>query len=285
MKKTFPIFIFFLLAYSFCYAQNDCWIQSWKPEMDNWVFKHDGNYRYYFDLQTEVKVRNQIIDRSKEYIKDNLKIINEPAFDDKIIFMFVRDLEEMYKYAGVRVAGTIYTAEQTRDKHTVFCLFENGNVTPLKHELMHLITAIKWGRIAGGLPLAWLGEGLATYADPNVLCDGYSFEEKYIAFLQKNKLVKMDSLIIDFHGNPNDENFDYKRLLISYNQSAYMVQYMIEKYGVEKVKDLWQSGMNDFERIFGLNIEDMISDIERQLKAKYPNPIPFDWDKFQKKCY
>lgn len=285
MKIIIPIFIFFIQAYSFCHAQNDCWIPSWKPEMDNWVFKHDGDCRYYFHMQTDINVRDQIINRTKEYIKDNLKIINEPAFDDKIILMFVQDTEEMYKYAGVRVAGTIYTAEQTRDKHIVFCLFGNGKATPLKHELMHVVTIIKWGRIVGGLTLAWLGEGLATYADPNILCDGYSFEERYVAFLQNNKLVKMDSLIMDFHGNHNDENFDSKRLLISYNQSAYMVQYMIENYGIQKIKALWQNGMDDFERIFGLKMEDMINGIKRYLDAKYPNRIPFDWDKFQKKCY
>jgi hypothetical protein len=43
--------------------------------------------------------------------------------------------------------------------------------------------------------------------------------------------------------------------MIAYHQSAYMVQYLLEKYGVEKFKQLWQNGYNDFKNIYLISPE------------------------------
>ena len=49
---------------------------------------------------------------------------------------------------------------------------------------------------------------------------------------------------------------------------------------------LWQTGMDDFEIIFGLKFEDVILGINGFLNNKYPDTINFDWVKFrQKKAY
>lgn len=79
--------------------------------------------------------------------------------------------------------------------------------------------------------------------------------------------------------------FDNNKNRIRYNQSAYLVQYMLDNYGIGKVKELWQGGVEGFENIFGLKIEDMLINIESELNEKYPNPIDFDWDKFEQPCY
>lgn len=277
--KNILISIFLSLIFSCC--SNDGWHPVEYPEMEHKVSKWDKNIRYIFSTDISIEERNTTIAKSREYIKDNLWIIKESELKDSIEVIFVEDKEDMYNYTYLHVSGTVFLASD-KVNNLVFCVY--GTRHPLKHELMHIISLLKWGRYRG--EFTWLSEGLATYADPMFECDNYSFEEKYTAFLQKGKLIPIDSLMADFHGNIFAKDFDNNKNKLRYNQSAYMVQYMIENYGSEKIKALWQSeGMEYFEQIFGIKVEDMINNIERHLKAKYPNLIPFDWEEFQKKCY
>ncbi|WP_160111047.1 peptidase MA family metallohydrolase [Dysgonomonas sp. Marseille-P4361] len=214
-----------------------------------------------------------MITKCDTYIEDNLKIIKETEFIDSLDIILVQDLDEMYKYTREHVAGKISLIEDNENRNMIFCLYR-GKKSPLKHELMHMIAMCKWGIPEGGLPLQWLNEGLATYADPKAECDGYLFEEKYTAFLYSNKLINSTSLMTDF---------TYSK--ISYNQTAYMVEFLIQNYGVEKIKLLWQSGMGKFEEIIGLTFEELILQINNELSQKYPNPIDFNWPKFEEGCY
>ncbi|MDU1890053.1 MAG: peptidase MA family metallohydrolase [Dysgonomonas sp.] len=287
MKKILLLTLLSILLHSCKVSErNDCWYQSWEKELENKVYKQGNNFRYLFCEDTDIRQRNKLIDDCNKYVMDNLRIINESEYKKLTNIIFVRDYDEMFKYVNEKLAGTIICAENTStNQNFVFCLYEDGKATSLKHELMHIISYQKWGEVIGGTPLIWLSEGLAMYADPTIYCNENSFEKIYAVLMQNNKLLSTHSLIEDFRGgNPNNKDFDYVRILISYNQSAYIVQYMIDNYGIDKIKQLWQSGMDDFEKIFGLKFEDMTSEIEKELNRKYPNPIEFNWEKFYKRC-
>lgn len=275
------LFITLLLVFICCSQEKNRWTQTEYPMMEHKTSKWDENIRYTFSNRINIEDREKTIAKSKEYIEDNLRIIKESVLNDSIEIIFVDDKEEMYKYTYLHLSGTVFFLG-SKTNNLVFCIYDNKRM-PLKHELMHLVAGLKWGLIDGDF--SWFDEGLATYADSDWECDSYSFEEKYTAFMQDNKLVPMDSLITDFHGDIFTKDFDNNINRIRYNQSAYMVQYMIENYGIEKIKELWQNGMHKFEDIFGVTIYTMVDDIEKKLREKYPEPIEFDWKKFEERCY
>ncbi|MFV0417222.1 MAG: peptidase MA family metallohydrolase [Dysgonomonas sp.] len=279
--RDIPISIILILTIYCCSnSNNDDWEKAQLPTMEDKLFRQVGNITYFFNSDISIDDRNAMIKKCKQNIKDNLKMINESELSDSAYIIFVRDRDEMYKLANIRASGTVFTADFA-GTNMVFCIYNED--CPIKHELMHLVTLCKWNTKKTDISLAWLSEGLATYADPETECDGYSFEEKYAAFLQNKMLVSMDSLAENFHRNLYTEKPDMKDIKIRYNQSAYIVQYLIENYGMNKIKELWQSGMDNFQKIYGKKIEDILLDIEDKLNTKYPNPIDFDWDKFGKR--
>lgn len=276
MRNIVVAIMLILTTYCCSNSDNDAWEKAQLPRMENKLFRQVGNITYFFNSDISVDDRNAMIEKCKKDIKDNLKMINESELSDSAYIIFVRDRDEMYKLASIRAIGTVFTADFA-GKNMVFCIYKKD--CPIKHELMHLVTLCKWN-IKNDISLVWLSEGLATYADPET--DGYSFEEKYTVFLQNKMLVSMDSLTENFHRSLYTENPDLKDIKIRYSQSAYIVQYLIDNYGMNKIKELWQSSMDDFPKIYGKKINHVVLDIENELNAKYPNSIDFDWDKFLK---
>ena len=72
--------------------------------------------------------------------------------------------------------------------------------------------------------------------------------------------------------------------MIAYHQSAYIVQSLIEFQGIEKIKELWQAGFIDFEKIYGMPFSEMESKINTSIMDKYPTSIVIDWETFRKGC-
>ena len=65
---------------------------------------------------------------------------------------------------------------------------------------------------------------------------------------------------------------------------AYIVGYLIDNYGMEKFKALWKEGMEDFEKIYAISLENCLQKINDKLYKKYPDPIDFNWEEFTKDC-
>lgn len=278
MKKILVCLMLLLPGLYCCSQTTNQWRQAEDSIFAGKVYKWEGNIKYYFNSDINLKDRNAMIRKCKRYIKDNLKLINESELKDDIHIIFIKDREEMYRYVFERMAGTVVSAAEAGE-NMVFSVYANG-INPVKHELMHIINICKWGEAAGGTSLAWLSEGLATYCDPATECDGYSFEEKYVAFLQSGQLADIGTLLHNFRDTET-----YREIKIRYNQSAYIVQYIVDNYGMNKVKELWQGGMRNFTKIFGIEMGDMLTDINDMLNDKYPSPIRFDWDRFEERCF
>src|SRR5215207_7566358 len=94
------------------------------------------------------------------------------------------------------------------------------------HEVMHMITMTTWGY--PGVDSNWMNEGLAAYAENN--CNGFTDEAIYRYLQDKDMLVPMTALTTSFYKQPE---------MIAYHQAAYIVQYLLSHYGVEKLKALW----------------------------------------------
>ncbi|NLT04431.1 MAG: hypothetical protein GXY09_11280 [Bacteroidales bacterium] len=63
------------------------------------------------------------------------------------------------------------------------------------------------------------------------------------------------------------------------------MKYLIDNYGIEKLKALWATGMTHFENITALSFHDVLKTIETNVLLQHPHPIALDWKAFEKACY
>lgn len=262
MKKYKLVLFLSLLIYSYnLTSQNKDWSHSTFAHLEDKITKVDGNIRYFINSGISATEGDSIIEITKKHIEHNLKLIGESDFKDSVYIVLVRSRDEMIKYAGGRISGISMLKDKYVPQNMICCISK-----VLKHELMHIIVSLKWNPLIKnyiGHP-DWLSEGLAVYADPEAeALNGLTLKEVYASFHQNNKLLKSD-LLIKFPSITSTE------IEIAYIQSGYIVQFLIERYGIQKFKELW-FGSYDFEKIYGINMECMIQKINKELCQKYSN--------------
>ena len=71
--------------------------------------------------------------------------------------------------------------------------------------------------------------------------------------------------------------------VIAYIQSAGIVKYLYENYGVEKIKLLWTAGFENFNSIYGFPISQLETDWLNFIKT-VPVPKDFDINKLKEGC-
>lgn len=223
------------------------------------------NITYYFPSEVEIPRRNLAIEECQKAIEENLKLIGETEFNNIIDVEFLRSKKEMLKYGGMAAQGLAFP-----ESNVLFSLLKETG-SPIKHEMMHMITMYKWG--TPKTSLIWMNEGLATYSD--VTCLKYSLEEIYKYFIQSNKLISLDKLSEDFFANPD---------MIAYTQSAFICKYLIDHYGISKFTELWKSGYEKLNEIYGFDSKTLENTLKDYINKKYPKDIDFDWEEFNKGC-
>lgn len=224
-----------------------------------------NNITYYFPSEIDIQRRNSAIKECQKSIEENLKLIEETEFDNKMDIEFVRSRKEMLKYTGMAAQGMAFP-----DRDVFFTLLKDTG-SPIKHEMMHMITMYKWG--TPPISSTWMNEGLATYAGGT--CFEYSLEEIYKYFIQSSKLISMNKLSQDFYENPD---------VIAYTQSAFISKYLIENYGISKFKELWKNGYEKLNEIYGFDSQTLERALRDYINRKYPKNINFNWEEFDKGC-
>tara|TARA_B100001121_G_scaffold146882_1_gene128664 strand:- start:613 stop:1401 length:789 start_codon:yes stop_codon:yes gene_type:complete len=254
------IIILFSISQLYSQSKND----NWKVEsqitkrIDNVNFNFPENF---FDL-----------DRRESLIKEtfvSMKEISESIgleLKDTIYVRFVLTREDMKPLTNSKSTGMTYPHIKT-----CYLVLNDKVDTPLKHELTHLIVMLGWGY--PHQTSIWMNEGLSTYQVNN--CNGYSVSELYRYFLEKKKLIDTNSLTSNFYGNSE---------MISYHQSGQIVRYLLENYSVKQFEELWKTGLNNFQNIYGEKFLSIIDEMEDKLKSNYPDVIEFDFELFMEGC-
>ena len=96
-----------------------------------------------------------------------------------------------------------------------------------------------------------------------------------IGILEKNKLIDINSLTSNFYGNSE---------MISYHQSGQIVRYLLENYSLEQFEELWKTGLDNFQIIYGKKFLSIIDEMENELQNNFPNVIDLDFDLFMEGC-
>ncbi len=249
--------VLFILISNLIIAQNN----SWK-KIDK-VQKNIKNITYTFPAEVNKKDREIYVQLCEKSLKENLEILKETEFLNKMDIEFLNSRYEMQKYTGLPAQG-----RAMYQSNAMFSLMTKNS--PIKHELMHMIATYKWGDSAD----YWIDEGLATYSGGT--CSNYTLEEIYIYYIQSGKLIPITSLTSDDFLKYND--------MITYTQSAYIIEYLLKNHGHDKFKRLWKEGVANFNKIYDFSLEELEKRISAELKIKYPKNIDFNWEEFDKGC-
>jgi Peptidase MA superfamily len=207
--------------------------------------------------------RDSLVIVCLDAIRHDLAVINQNEYADTIVVQFLSSRKEMLENTGN------LASENAVPENSKIWFVADKDISPLvTHEFMHMITVSFWGQPPR--QSYWLKEGVATYAQDN--CHGLAVEQLYAYFEKKNMLIAMDSLAAHFYSQP---------MMIAYHQSAYISQYLVETYGVQKLSLLWKSGMDSFETIYGIQFKQILQDIKHKLDRKYPEAPNIDWNSFK----
>jgi hypothetical protein len=207
--------------------------------------------------------RDSIVNSFFDAIKHDLAILHQNEYPDTIVVRVLSSLKEMLENTG-------YPSSESAvpDMKKIWFAVDK-DISPLvTHEFMHMITFSLWGQPPQRS--YWLKEGIATYAQNS--CNGFAVEQMYAYFEKKNMLIAIDSLTGQFYAQP---------MMIAYHQSAFIVQYLIETYGVQKFGLLYQSGFESFEKIYGIQFKQILLDIRNKLDKKYSEAPDINWSNFK----
>jgi len=213
--------------------------------------------------------RDKLVEECLQAIKSNITLIKLQQYTDTISVQFLTSRQEMKKYTGMTPSGIALV--QPKILYVVTNGDPNEVKPPIKHELMHMISMTSWGY--PGQDSNWMNEGLAALAENN--CNGYNDEQIYRYLSEKDMLISMDALTTAFYKQPE---------MVAYHQAAYIVQYLLTNYGVEKFKDLWMQGFAAFEKIYGITFSQVKTRINSAANKDYPKAPAIDWNTFQKGC-
>ena len=161
--------------------------------------------------------RNRLISECLDAIKSNAGLIKLPGYEETISVRFLQSRQEMKKYTGMTPAGIVFL-----DPNIVYVVASDNPKEvrpPIKHELMHMISMTSWGYPVNDS--IWMNEGLAAFAENN--CNGYTDAQIYRYLDQHDMLIPIEDLASGFHRQPE---------MIAYHQAAYIVQYLLEHYGI-----------------------------------------------------
>ena len=235
-------------------------LRVWRKESVNFHITIKEHITYLFPQNSYAfSHRDSLVDQCERAIKKNLAIIGEEKYSDKMQIQFVGSRDEMKSFIGFPASGQADPFQKV-----VYLKCDKDDQGPIVHELMHMVVCNAWG--FPGNSSTWLNEGFAIYAD-NSNCQ-YKVDQLYAYFLEKRLLIPIDSLTSNFYKQPE---------MIAYYQSGYVVQYLIERYGLRKIKELWQLGFQDFEKIYGAPFQKVEMDLRQELKQKIPVAPKINW--------
>ncbi len=190
----------------------------------NRAAKTGNNITYIFPADVSIQLRDSAIAMNEKSIQENLKLIEEKEFIDTSKFEFFHNRADMKLTTGRGVSGPAMPHQDAM--YSLLNLSENS---PIKHEMMHIISIKKWRY--PNPSMVWMNEGLATYSGK--ICEKDNFAGVYYYMLQNNHLEPIDRLTSDFY--VTDE-------VVGDTQTTYITKYLSETYGWQKVKALWVGG-------------------------------------------
>jgi len=228
-----------------------------------WITHSTDHYRlHYLSGSTAEREIKSLAEKVEKILASHLALLGEKQYD-KIIDIFYFNSRDQIK----QIVSKPFRALADAESMTVLTIHNDDEIGRDAHEIMHVVSFDLWGRWADRSELAWLCEGLATYSDEP--CNGYPMPVLGAYILQKtNEAVPLDSLATNFRTYPE---------MIGYPSMAGFVEFVLDKYGLDSFRQLWNEGLPGIERIFGRDIAELEREWHQYVFDHYPNPEIPDW--------
>ena len=228
-----------------------------------------GNFRIYFSGNSYaashlIEIKGQV---SIAFTRA-IEVLQVNSYNRGISLILFNSVDEMKNLTGVRALGGMAYAEFDAGLFPITV----SRRPQFKHEIFHVMSLNTWGNSASRL----LIEGSAVFADNECYYENpISTINAY--YRQTKQLCPVDSLINHF------DEIAVKNDVLAYLQSAGVFKYLYEKYGVEKMKQLWARGFKNFNAVYGFSIEQFETEWLNFLKT-VPVPEDFDINKLKEGC-
>ena len=234
-----------------------------KAQGFDWITSTSAHYRLHY-LPGSVAQRqiDTLLAQNETYLSSHLAILGAEKYD-WIIDVFYFDSRDQIK----EIVTKPFRALADAANMTVLAVRNDSDVARDAHEIMHVVSYDLWGGWERRNEEAWLGEGLATYAD--LPCNGYTMSV-LAAHMLKNtdEAVGLDSLALSFRKYPE---------MIGYPLMASFVEFVLEQYGRDHFHRLWDEGYAGIKNVFGKDVAALESEWHAFALAKYPNVDVLDW--------
>lgn len=179
--------------------------------------------------------------------------------EDGLVTFFLLDDSTYKSVTGDSIAGACF------NKGFGFINISRKNITNLdgtcRHELIHLVTLSSLDSKLTNYP-HWFSEGIAQYYQPNLKTGSYN-----VSLLKK--AIKNNQLspwyIIGRNGWGNENRS------LKYNQAACMYEYLIQKYGEEKIIEIFYTEGDFFEiikKVSGKTINQLENEWQKEITLK-----------------
>jgi len=186
-------------------------------------------------------------------------LVGEGPYTRPLDVFFIDSREQMMDLISVRATGYA-------DWHSssVFLVVRPDWRSFDLHEITHVVSINRWGEPAE--PVWWIREGLAVYSDGR--CREHSVDEIAAEFMRRGELPKVRDLI---------DRFADVGEMPGYMCSGSLVGYLIDHYGIRKVKKIWQRGGHVIEQVLGVRLDTIDRDWRKSLEGIRTRPEADEW--------
>ena len=217
----------------------------------NWKSKQTSHFQLFFERDSEAQRQLRTLKRNVEADRSHVMgLIGAKAYDPTIYAFFLNSGEQMRRLVGREVDGRSRPVQ-----HAVFSVITPDRLH-LTHEICHEIASNLWGAAE-----PWIEEGLATYADEG----DNTYYDSWI-LLKTGNLLPLDRLV-DPAWKSTMESPD-----VTYTELGGFVKFLHDRYGVERVKAVWQGGGRSLPRVFGKNLAELETEWRESLVRQFPKP-------------
>lgn len=247
------LFVYRCAVYDYLFAIDKN--SSINKESFNWKSDTTEGIVFYFEEGSTVEKNIEEIKKiTLNDIKKLLAIIHVEKYDEQLTYFLVESRKRMKELIGHEI-----NAGAMPRQNAVYAVYGEIKATGL-HEFNHVIVHNIWGNPSN----KWMSEGFAVYSDDEWgLYDLHSLN-KY--FLEKNKIIPINDLF---------GRFDSYEERISYPQSGSLVKYIIEKYGTDKFRELWDKGEDAISEIYNKSISSLEKEWLEEIKKSNSDGIDY----------
>lgn len=187
-----------------------------------------------------------------------LDLLGEPARNDepKVDAFFVDSRDDMRRIVGQRYGGFAH-----RDEMTAVFVAGPGYRPFVRHELTHVYSFARWGRLATS---EWISEGLAALAEGP--CQGHTIDALAAGYVARKEIPSLDTLTRSFRSIPE---------LPGYYTAGSLVDFIRSREGIVAIRAIWQGTRAGFETN---PLGPRAAEIEREWRAYLATVVPATLD-------